>query len=322
MTALIAPQVLSPAVQLFILSRDRTDFCREAVASAVAQTYENCQIIVSDNSENDDVSEMLATEFPLVEVIRRKPALLALEHFNKLIEVAVAPYMVMFHDDDVLEPQYVSRMVELLNLHQQVAAVGCNAKLIKGMRLTQQSVMGDFKGVQLLSESMDLLEPYLSISLSGPAPFPGYMYRTNVIKGLGLVYDEGGKHADVSFLMSVLNRAPILWVDEFLFYYRVHGANDSKQESIANRLNWMRYIHRTTGISPKSITILEGKLIYWARWLQQVTPRFKLYELIVQSKSRRRTIVGRFVFLMVLRLLTTRLDFWFRIFRYIQNRVI
>jgi hypothetical protein len=147
------------------------------------------------------------------------------------------------------------------------------------------------------------------------------MYRTNLIKGLGLVYAEGGKHADVSFLMSILNRGQILWVDECLFCYRIHAANDSKQESIANRLSWMRHIKSTTSISPKSTIFLEGKLIYWLRWLLQLTPRFKLHELIVQSKSRRRTIVGRFILFMALRLAITRLDFWFRALRFLNNNI-
>jgi glycosyltransferase involved in cell wall biosynthesis len=322
MTYLAQKKETTTVVQLFILSCDRIDFCRETVASAIAQTYENYQIIVSDNSEREDVADMLAREFPSVGVIRRRPPLPALDHFNKLIDEAVAPLMVLFHDDDVLEPQYISRMVALLELYPEVAAVGCNARLLKGNRLTQHPFMGDYKGAHLLPKPIDLLEPYLSLSLISPAPFPGYMYRTNAIKGLGLTFDSGGKHADVSFLTSIFARAPILWTDECLFRYRFHESNDSSQESIANRLTWLRHIYRTTGIVPKSNSIVDYKFLYWWRWLQQsVNIGANSHSLTVFL--RRRHLVGlKFVLCHGLYMALTRLTFWRRAWRVISKKLL
>lgn len=305
----------TPAVQLFILSRDRLDFCRETVASAVAQTYKNCQIIVSDNSEKDDVSEMLAKEFPSVMVIRRKPSLPALSHFNKLIDEAVAPLMVLFHDDDVLESEYVSKMVSLLRKNLNISAIGCNARIIRGNQLTQQGFMGDFKGIRILAQKMDLLEPYLSLSLVSPAPFPGYMYRTQAIKGLGLYFNNGGKHSDVSFLVSILSRSPILWTDECLFQYRFHVGNDSNIESIGNRLNWLRHIFSTAGISPKSDVVLDYKFLYWLSYLKKAKSKSSVKNMLAFFSDRRRKTGLRFILLRGLHLALLRADFWRRIWR-------
>lgn len=304
-----------PGVQLFILSRDRLDFCRETVASAVSQTYPNCQVIVSDNSEKDDVSEMLAKEFPTVTVIRRKPCLPALEHFNKLIEEAVSPLMVLFHDDDVLAPHYVSRMVDLICLHPEVAAIGCNAHIIRGNKLTKYPFMGDFKGIRLLREPIDLLEPYLSLSLTSPAPFPGYMYCTTAIKGLSLDFSKGGKHADVSFLTSILGRAPMLWSAECLFSYRFHGNNDSNIESVPNRLSWLRYIYSEYGISPKSKYVKDYKFQYLIRWLVKND-----YKMLSVWGCNKKAIILRYILFYFIRLSFTRLDFWKRLMRYVNSK--
>ncbi len=305
----------TPAVQLFILSRDRLDFCRETVASAVAQTYKNLQIIVSDNSEKEEVSEMLAREFPSVVLIRRKPSLPALSHFNKLIDEAVAPLMVLFHDDDILELDYVSKMVALLQKNLDVSAAGCNARIIRNNQLTRQRFMGDFKGNQFLRNEIDFLEPYLSLSLISPAPFPGYMYRTNIIKGLGLYFNDGGKHADVSFLASIISRAPILWTDECLFRYRFHENNDSNVELIADRLAWLRYLYRRIGIAPKSDIAIGYKYLYWLSWLKKENPRLGFFELFCILRSRRRTIGSRFVLAFSCRIAFTRISYWRRAFR-------
>ena len=307
----------TPSVQLFILSRDRVDFCREAVVSAIGQTYANCQVVVSDNSESENVAEMLAKEFPEVVVIRRKPTLPALSHFNILIDEAVSPLMVLFHDDDVLEPEYVDQMVSLFQQHPEVAAVGCNAKILRGISSTGLPFMGAFRGTVKLRRPFDLLEPYLSISLTSPAPFPGYMYRTSIIRGLGLNAEYGGKHADVSFLANILARGPMVWTSECLFRYRFHGQNDSSKESIADRLRWLRHIYVSYGVHPKSRDVIDYKFLYWIKWLQQNS---LCHTAVTHSRNRRRT-ASRFVRNLAFRMAITRLDFWKRILRDLRSRI-
>ena len=304
-----------PIVQLFIVSRDRRDFCREAVASAMAQRYHRCEVIVSDNSSGEDVSKMLAEEFPQVTVIRRQPNLTALDHFNHLIEESQAPLMVMFHDDDVLEPDYAERMVEFFCQHPDVAAVGCNAHIIRGIQRTQEISMGSFKGIQLLKNPCDLLDPYLTLSLTDPAPFPGYMYRTAFIKGLKLDSRQGGKHSDVSFLLGVLTRGPILWTADCLFNYRIHDTNDSRKESIPDRLKWLRHIQKVTGMGRRSKAIIDYKFIYWRRWILQNSDLEGRESTSTTSTRHRYAVVRHFVISQTLRMAFTRKDFWLRTWR-------
>ncbi len=312
------PKTEMPRVQLCILSRDRETLCRETVMSALAQTYPACEIIVSDNSEGPEVSEMLRRDFPQIRVIKREPSLPALAHFNKLIEEATAPLLVLFHDDDVLEPEYVDKMVALFNQYPDVAAVGCNAHILRGQLATGVPFMGDFRGVAVLQSGFELLEPYLSISLTSPAPFPGYMYQTSMIRGLGLDAVHGGKHADVSFLAKVLGRGPILWTGDCLFNYRFHGKNDSSQESIADRLSWLRYIYAVNGIHPKSQEVRDYKFMYWIKWLQQ----HRQSQAAATLSLNRYRIASRFTRNWALRMAVTRYDFWRRVLRTLRASII
>lgn len=312
----ISPTENLSKVQLFILSRDRTSFCRETVTSALAQTYPFVEVIVSDNSENGDVAEMLACEFPNVRMIRRQPTLPALSHFNQLIDEAEAELLVLFHDDDILEPEYVTRMVAHLHAQPEAVAVGCNAYIIRGQQQSKKPFMGSFRGKAILQQPAELLEPYLSLSLISPAPFPGYMYRTASIKGLGLDAEHGGKHADVSFLTKLLDRGPLLWCEDCLFNYRFHSSNDSSRESIGDRLSWLRYIHKTNGINVRSRAVLDYKLMYWFRWLQQNESSRAMWG---QLSNRRSRTARRFVRNWLLRMVFTRADFWRRAWRAVQR---
>jgi hypothetical protein len=226
--------------------------------------------------------------------------------------------MVLFHDDDVLEPDYVSRMVQMFDDHPDISAAGCNARIIQGQKLTHRPFMGDFKDTRLLRQPIDLLEPYLSLSLTSPAPFPGYMYRTKVIRGLRLDRDNGGKHADVSFLSQVLARAPVLWTADCLFRYRFHDDNDSSHESIADRLSWLRHIYATTGVSPKSRAVMDYKFMYWWQWLRQTAPGTGWLALL-KPTEKRRSIALRFVLGWGMRIALTRVDFWRRSWRVLSR---
>jgi cellulose synthase/poly-beta-1,6-N-acetylglucosamine synthase-like glycosyltransferase len=309
-----------PQVQIFILARDRMEFCRETVASAIAQQYENFEVIVSDNSVNETVSQMLAKEFPAVRVIRRMPNLPALQHFNTLIAEATAPLLVLFHDDDILEPDYLSLMVSQFVAYPDITAAGCNARIIRGTKLTRQPFMGSFSGKKLLRITYDLLEPYLSLSTISPAPFPGYMYRTAMIQGLCLDAEKGGKHADVSFLGSVLARGPILWIDTCLMQYRFHGNNDSSQESIPNRLSWLRHIYATAGVHPKSRAVRDYKFLYWLKWYSQLASVDADDEIQYLQCKWRRKVVLYFIAFSSVRFCCTRMVFWERLARALKIR--
>lgn len=320
MNASTSPQAIAIRVQLFILSRDRKDYCRQAIVSALTQDYSNLEVVISDNSVGEDVAQMATEEFPEVGLVRRIPSLPALEHFNRLIEEAQAPLMVLFHDDDVLEPSYISQMVEYHAQHPYAAAVGCNAYFMRHNKKTNSKLMGDFAGRRIFKSKSEFVEPYLSLSLIDPAPFPGYMYRTDTIRGLRLDSAKGGKHADVSFLCEVLDRAPIVWTDECLFNYRLHGANDSQLESIGQRLSWLRYIQSAAGLNRTSQPVRDYKFMYWRRWLNQNSPGLRPFRRATDTASFRIAVARRFVVFWGLHLALTRIDFWKRTIRQLLRK--
>jgi glycosyltransferase involved in cell wall biosynthesis len=256
---------MASPLQLYLLSRDRPGYLRETLQSALNQTGENIEIIVSDNSERDDVAHMLAAEFPQVRCIRRTPPLGAFDHFRTIIDEASAELVVMFHDDDVLLPGYVEALRGALDAEPTLAAVCCNAAILRGAEITDE-LFAPADGDVRLRCPEDLLHHYFSLSIKGPAPFPGYMYRRSAIEGLCLDPRHGGKYSDVSFLLKVLRRGPILWLEKPLMRYRFHGHNDSATEVVGQRLRLLRYVYTTTSVTRRSPLIRQYRYRYWMSW--------------------------------------------------------
>lgn len=318
----VNPRVLAPsgaAVQIVILSRDRRDFCRQTIQSVLNQDYDGYELVVSDNSTTTAVVEMLETEFPQIKVIRRIPALSAEEHYNCVLSEADKSFLVMFHDDDIMESNYVTKMMSLMTDYPQAIAAGCNANVILGVRQTKEGIMRAFKGTRLLASPQELVRTYMSLGDIGAAPFPGYMYRTAAIKGKAINWNEGGKHADVSFLCKLVTVAPIVWTDRRLISYRVHAGSDSGTECIGDRLSLVRFAVRHGIVVPKSTLHMDFRFIYWRRWVKQVTRQVVAHQAGGGATGWRLAVVRRFLFTSKLRLAVTRVEFWFRLFRVLSR---
>ena len=288
-------------IQIFILCRDRLNYAREAIGSAIQQDTSEIEVLVSDNSYSDAVFDMVSEEFPEVAYIRRRPALESHQHFRLVMKESDAEFVVFFHDDDILDSDYVRVMRSALEANPDVIAVGCNAKVLRDTTLTDTLYMADLRHDIILTGAEELIDFYLSFNKYRPAPFPGYMYRRSAIEGLYGDFKDGGKYADVTFLMSLIKRGNILWLSKSLMNYRMHGTNDSAVENVGHRLRLLRYIYKNTGISPKSKAVKEFKFRYWSKWWWNEKKRSD-----TNKHGWRKRVVFAYIFRQALRYLLTQ----------------
>jgi glycosyltransferase involved in cell wall biosynthesis len=305
---------VSSSLQIVILSRDRPDFLREAVRSVLSQLGEHIEVVVSDNSEREVVARMLAHEFPTVRCIRRIPTMGAFDHFRAIIDGATADLLVMFHDDDVLLEGYVHTLRGHLDADPSLAAACCDASILRGWHATCERFAPGGRGDLQLRRPEDLLREYFSLSPKGPAPFPGYMYRRAAIQGLCLDPRHGGKYSDVSFLLKVLSRGPILWLDEVLMQYRIHVNNDSATEAVGQRLRLLRYVHANTAINHHSPLVEQYRYRYWIGWWRDSAAN-------AVAQPWRKRVVWCFLVSRTVRYALTRPNLWQRLLSKLGRKV-
>lgn len=273
------------STQIYILCRDRWEYLHESINSIVGQLGPKDELIISDNSVSDAIKNGISKHFPELGYVRRQPNLSAHEHFRKIIGEASAEFLVLFHDDDMLEVGYLTAMKRAMISDKDLAAVACNAFLVKGNARTVIDFMGNLEGESRITDIAQLLQPYFSIGSYRPAPFPGYLYRTAKIKGLFLDENHGGKYADVSFLAKILSRGPILWLFTPLMFYRLHDSNDSNSHSVGQSLSLLRYLISHHEISRKSELVLDYKFKYLLYWCLRGNRNF-LWGVLSSRKKR------------------------------------
>lgn len=283
-------------LQIFILCRDRPEFAKEAIESAVRNLIPYSSIIVSDNSISDSVNNMVSENFSNISYIRRKPPLDSFSHFRTVLSEALrSEYVIIFHDDDIMCDGYVSTLIDLMKKNQNIAAVACNAVMINGKGEEYNKYLLNFRGApENIVNPSQLMFRYLAMfSADRPPPFSSYCYRTKYIKGMLLEPKDGGKHSDVSFLAKVLNNSPFIWLGEPLIKYRVHDGSDSSQESVVDRLSLLRFIFRNNLLAKSDSCILEYKFSYWYAFMRKRLSKINKKNLL--SLSKRDKVVIKFL---------------------------
>ena len=246
-----------------------------------------------------------------IKYIRRNSPLRAIDHMNLVVSELNSEYSVIFHDDDILHPDYMSVMSSFLN-KSDVVAVGCNCMNFKDNILDPKNFLDSKLRINNLSSSIkfnnekDFLERYLPGN-GGAAPYPSYMYRTKYLKQAMLKVSVTGKHEDVSILSSLLNYGTIVWLEKPLMYYRIHASNDSVIEEITSNISFFNYMKKK-GVKKNSMKLQLFKVMSMKRWLLQ---QGNIKSNITNMRYR---VIALFFLLKSMKLII-RISFWKLVFK-------
>jgi glycosyltransferase involved in cell wall biosynthesis len=107
--------VNTPLVSICIPTYNRPEFLRRAVASCLAQTYANFEVIITDNSTNDDSANMASKwTDPRARYYKNDGNIGSTASATRAISLAGGKYLKMLMDDDLLKPRFLELTVKAL----------------------------------------------------------------------------------------------------------------------------------------------------------------------------------------------------------------
>jgi len=103
-------------------------FLTETLDSLLAQTFENFELVISDNASTDRTQEICkdyAVKDRRIRYYRNEQNLGAARNYNRVFELSTGKYFKWAAHDDLCAPEYLERCVEVLN--QDASVVLCYA---------------------------------------------------------------------------------------------------------------------------------------------------------------------------------------------------
>jgi len=133
-------------IKVVILSHNRPNYLIESVQSVVEASRFlpkeiEFLIEVSDNSDNDKCFNAISGKFKEVSMVSRIPVLSPFSHFKKVISETDADFLVIFHDDDIMENNFLVNLFNLINQDISVAAVAGNAHFMRSNIITKSTFL-------------------------------------------------------------------------------------------------------------------------------------------------------------------------------------
>lgn len=219
------------------LSARRLPYLREAVASALAQTSPDIEVIISDDGEDAAIREF-AEEQTRVDArvrYRRNPKRLGLGgNWNAVAQAARGEYLVIIGDDDRLLPRFVEALLSARN--GETAVVFSNHHVIdrNGSRL--EAVTQQF----LVSYGRDVLPPGELVTPAASVwrnsvPMSSSLIRTADAQRLGIKPDLNTPEIEL-FARLAAEGKRFVFVPEYLAEYRVHPQSETAAGLAGDRL--------------------------------------------------------------------------------------
>lgn len=209
-------------VTIMIPTFNQAAFIREAIDSALAQTYPNLEVIVGDDASTDATPEIVAKiNDPRLKYVRNTCNLGRTANYrNLLYNHATGDYVVNLDGDDYYTvPNFISEAVELIGSNQNVVMVVARAttKASNSEYVSEIPEHETATGMQILRRLPD--RKYCVMHMAA-------LYARKLALEVGF-YRSSAISSDWESLYRLSLRGAVKYLDRKVGVWRIHGMNET-----------------------------------------------------------------------------------------------
>ncbi len=218
-----------PLVSIIALNYNQSRFLVETLNSINRQTYNNFELIITDDGSIDDsVSKINAwakihPQLNIQILYNQKNAGLC-AMLNSAVKRSKGVFIKPIACDDILEHNYLERVVSLFQNSCETSLICTDMSLIDEESTIKYSSNWNYAGVNISEKRINEFDSYIE------GPFlntPSIMYRRELFDDIG-GYDESLIFEDWDFILRSKKISNFAYINESLVRYRIHNSNMHK----------------------------------------------------------------------------------------------
>lgn len=246
----------NPRISVVIPTYNRAGYIENALDSVFNQTYQDFEIIICDDSSNDNTLEVInsikaKSKLPIhVEVLPKNLGVSAAR--NKAIFLAKGELIAFLDSDDSWKSEKLEKQVDFLDKNSDFIGVGCSFNIYDGYEILEPE-----KPPLVLEKHNELYQLLYQCYITTSC----FLVRKEslILAGLFDLKLKQGQDRDLWWRLPRLGR--IGFINEALVKYRVHKASISKMMSSSTGKTYVPTIQKTVWYWKDSLSSEEQRQI-------------------------------------------------------------
>lgn len=253
-----------PKVSICIPTYNRHRLLREAIDSALQQTFPDFEVIVCDDGSTDSTSEMMAQlHDSRIRYLRHPQNIGKSNNMISGFEAATGEYFIKFDDDDRLTPEFLTRTCAVLDSHPTVDFVSTDHWVIdaagkRDAALTQRNSAAWGR----TNLPAGVIEHLLDAAFVRQCMQIGAtLFRRSTLQAVGYMTANWQNCEDNDlFVRLALAGKSGYYLPELLMEYRFHPEQRGLEKDIRYSTDKLRYLESYQFESPRLEAIRQSRL--------------------------------------------------------------
>jgi GT2 family glycosyltransferase len=226
---------MDPLVSIAIPTIGRIDLLRRSLASARAQTYGAVEILIGDNSDKADVRAAIAVlhaRHPELRIVTQLKQLSMASHWNALAGAAKGEYFVVLADDDLLEPNFLTRIMALRKIAPEAEVFFSDHWIIDENDATDERTTEFYSRENGRSAlTAGLLSDAPAVVWNSSVPICSSLIKTALIRAFP--FNGALNTPELEFFARLIAKGTrFAYAPERLARYRVHSASETQSAGL------------------------------------------------------------------------------------------
>lgn len=218
-------------IEIFILTYNRKEFLKKALESVLNQTIKDLKITVVDNGSTDGTEEFVRSylnRYENLNYVRHNENIEVLENIKFTVGLAKEKYMLMFHDDDFIHPQYIETVLNIISKHDDIDFLYPKTTIFQSEDKIDNQIFSDIK-YQIYDRQHFTAKMFINKGTENVV-FPSAVYRTANVKQAILheAINTTGTIADNVIIVESVINGKCVYIENSLYYYRSHPSQESQ----------------------------------------------------------------------------------------------